>query len=344
MEIEERNILKNNRKAMKLDGTDMNILGLLRANGRFTAKEIARKLRISREVVQYRIKNYEDKGLISNWDCTLNHLAIGQQNFWIDLSLNYGSPQALLQKIAKIKNCVYLATSNLNSLVLIFVITKDISELINVTEKIKKICNNHINEINLSLVTKGHTGKGHGFNDINITRGYSKSSFQKYFLEGKKPFLIEKMKPAHHKVLNALSHNIRAPILSIAKKANLSVNTTIKTIIELIKWGIIIEWCAIANYSAIGLDMGGILIKTKSCNFEDERKIWEYLKNSDKTYWVSKYLGKYDYGLNILYKDHQTILDFIKEIKTKFGNKISKIDFYPIDETYVWRDYSSLSH
>jgi len=334
------NIFKDKKNIMKLDKNDLNILAMLWLNGRFTIKEIAKHLGLSREVVQYKIKNYEKKGLIKRWDIALNHNLLNQNSYDINLFFNYDCPQKIIDELMSIKNIEYLGTSNLNSRILIDITIKDSEELKGTVYKIKKICKNYLKEIFVSINLSDFYCNLSLFPKVNNLKKFSKTSFQKEFLLKKEDFSIEMITPVHYKIIDILNENCREPILSISEKTGISINTTIKRIKELIKWGIITEWSFVIDYSLLGLSTGGINIKTKFCSPEDEKKMESYFKNSNKIFWCTKCLGVKDYVLDIAYKTYDDVLEIIQEIKLNFDDKIKNLEFVPIDKGYVWREHN----
>lgn len=71
----------------KLDEFDWQILVELGKNGRKTATEIAKKVKLSPEAIAKRIKNLERQGVIHNYVLVLNNFAMEQQHFKVLIKL-----------------------------------------------------------------------------------------------------------------------------------------------------------------------------------------------------------------------------------------------------------------
>jgi Lrp/AsnC family transcriptional regulator, leucine-responsive regulatory protein len=62
---------------MHLDSVDMQILELLRANGRRTVRDIAGLVKLSPAPVRQRIRRLEDSGVITGYTITTNEASLG---------------------------------------------------------------------------------------------------------------------------------------------------------------------------------------------------------------------------------------------------------------------------
>ena len=69
--------------AIKLDALDRKIFYLLHKNSRFSYTTIAKALRISREVVSYRIQRMREQGILLESVTTLDHRKLGLRSYRI---------------------------------------------------------------------------------------------------------------------------------------------------------------------------------------------------------------------------------------------------------------------
>ncbi|RJQ20240.1 Lrp/AsnC family transcriptional regulator [Candidatus Woesearchaeota archaeon] len=81
-----------------LDHTDEQLLARLRLNSRQSIKQIARQLRISKDVARYRIKRLEERGIIRRYMAHLDFSALGYQSYRTFLKLQHTTPD-IQQKI-----------------------------------------------------------------------------------------------------------------------------------------------------------------------------------------------------------------------------------------------------
>lgn len=69
----------NHGVAIRLDEVDRQILRLLQSDARITREQIARKLRLSKSAVQYRIKKLEESRIIEGYYARVNASMIGRE-------------------------------------------------------------------------------------------------------------------------------------------------------------------------------------------------------------------------------------------------------------------------
>ena len=67
----------------KLKPTDMNLLAYLYQHNRESLSKIAKAIKLSREQVDYRLKNYEASGIIKGYLPVVNYSKLGYHNLAI---------------------------------------------------------------------------------------------------------------------------------------------------------------------------------------------------------------------------------------------------------------------
>ena len=72
-----------------LDNKDKKILGILANNSRIPKNQLAKKVQLSREVVDYRLKKLEEKGIILEYQTRLNLCAFSTMGNNLFLKLKY---------------------------------------------------------------------------------------------------------------------------------------------------------------------------------------------------------------------------------------------------------------
>jgi len=100
------------KEAIKLDLIDRKIMYLLSENARFSNTYIAKKLKIKRETVAYRVKRMVEEDFLHGYLTLLDHRRLGFKNYMIYLKLkNLTNEKELLDylmefpEITRIKNC-----------------------------------------------------------------------------------------------------------------------------------------------------------------------------------------------------------------------------------------------
>src|SRR3989344_331638 len=89
---------------LKLDVKDKKILSILSANSRIPLTQLSKKVGLSRDAVNYRIKNYEKKGIIQEYRTMVDMSKFGYKANHIFIKLNNPSKeieQKILNKLIK---------------------------------------------------------------------------------------------------------------------------------------------------------------------------------------------------------------------------------------------------
>ncbi len=94
---------KSEIEKIKLDLKDRKILALLCNNSRVPLTQLSKKIGLSRDAVAYRIKGYEDKGLIQGYRTMINVAKFGYDNYHLFLKLNNPSKDAEKKILDKMK-------------------------------------------------------------------------------------------------------------------------------------------------------------------------------------------------------------------------------------------------
>ena len=88
-----------------IDKRDLEIISLLLENSRVSAREIARRLRLSTGTVQARLKRLEEMGVIKGYTLELNLEELGYQfPVLIDIKVSKGKMRIIEEKLSQMDN------------------------------------------------------------------------------------------------------------------------------------------------------------------------------------------------------------------------------------------------
>ena len=91
-------------KAIKIDTKDKKILDLLGDNGRMSISEIARKTRLSRDTVKYKINRLKELKIILNFFPRLNFKKLGFKIYHVFMVIDERDKKRHNQLLNKLKN------------------------------------------------------------------------------------------------------------------------------------------------------------------------------------------------------------------------------------------------
>ena len=91
-------------KNVKVDLKDRRILSLLSENARMPLTQIAKKVQLSRDAVNYRVKRLQDKGIILKFTANISYSKLGFKLFHIFLLLDERDKEKQKALIEQVKN------------------------------------------------------------------------------------------------------------------------------------------------------------------------------------------------------------------------------------------------
>jgi DNA-binding Lrp family transcriptional regulator len=124
-------------------------------------------------------------------------------------------------------------------------------------------------------------------------------------------------------ILNALQENCRFSLTKIARKANLSIDSTKKRINKLIKGNAFHPRIILRPRNFGYPNVMDVRIKLKNTTKENVNQFIEYLKKHPRVTEIFEIAGEWDMAITIISKDAIDFGKVTEEIRYKFGKIIS---------------------
>ncbi|MFA5992492.1 MAG: Lrp/AsnC family transcriptional regulator [Candidatus Pacearchaeota archaeon] len=323
---------------MKLDLYDKKLLYHLDINSRYSLNELAKKLRLSKNAVNYRLKNLVKRGIITQFYTTINVKNLEYSYFKVYFKL-----QNTTEK--QEKEIINYFTTKVPSL---WVNTLDgrydlmVGILAGSIDEFYKILNDSINKFRTYIQSY----------DIFIVI-YAPHFKKDYLLESKKieqkieefggiPRII-KIDETDKTILKQISTNARIQIVDLASKINSTVDIVRYRIKKLKENGIIQGFRISINYPKLGYQLYKLLITTQDINEETEKEIINYCNSqSNIVDIITRGIGPWNIEIQIDAKDNQEFHSIFKDFKNKFNSIIKsyetlimineyKMDYFPFN-------------
>jgi Lrp/AsnC family leucine-responsive transcriptional regulator len=316
---------KKGRFMVNLDIRDRKILYQLDLNCRQSNSQIGRKVRLSKQVVDYRIKRMEEEGVISGYWTAINSFKLGYYCFRIYINffdvtsqkkkeiIDYFIKQENIWSVIEVQGPIELD-------VVIWV--DDIFTFNAWWDQTLKQYGNYFSKSTVSILTQVISCKLAILLDENKKNNIDNSFFITN-CEGQ-PIKIDQI---DYHILDELSLNGRIPLILLAEKIGTSSQTVKYRINNLKKKNLIQAFRLHIDYNKIGY-------KTQAIDFhlKDHSKkhiIIEYLKTNPHTYDImSMNIGWNDIGIQALVKDTSDLMFIVHDIETKIPNAIRKTEFW----------------
>ena len=319
-------------ETIKIDLKDKKILYELDFNARQSASQIAKKVGLSKDTVNYRINRLKDLGIIKRAYAVLNTLQIGFMHF--NTLFRFRNINSTLRekfiifckKHDRIIWCVSIYGSWDFS---VSFLGKDLKEYSKFIQEVLNEFGTNTQEKALSVMIDSPT----------YTR--------KYLIEGKqsKEFEYKLAKPIKldtidYRILSSISQNADMSIVDIAKNLHITIDIAHYRMKQLINTGIIQGFRIALDLDKIGYLYYKLLFSLQDTTPEREEALKEYcLKNQNIIQFI-KYIGNWEIQIELEVKSESELFAIIEDLRNKFGDiiktyeilrlKEEKLDYYPL--------------
>ncbi|MDP3916795.1 MAG: winged helix-turn-helix transcriptional regulator [Nanoarchaeota archaeon] len=312
---------------VNLDAFDKKILEILIENSREQISTIAKKIRLSRENVHYRINRLVKLGLIKEFNTILNEESLGLSHYVVFLELVKLEEETEKQIIDYLKNNPFMSWIGTSagkwSLVFDIVLCEENSNLEKTLKDFLKKFGNFVDDYKVLKLSESEyfasklIEKENNFIPIN---------------KGKNKIKLDK---TDYKILSLLNQNSRKTLVDISTKTDLTPNGVNNRIKKLIENNIISGYTISIDWKKLHYEWFTIQIKLTKHDEEIEEEIKKFFRNHKKIVFYYKYLGgSWDFDIGVLVQNSNELREFINEYRKRFSDnsKISDV-FLVLEET-----------
>ncbi len=306
-------------KMMKLDVYDRRILEVLIENSEEQISAIAKKIRLRRENVNYRINRMVKSGLIKEFNTILNERALELSHYVVFVELIKLEEKTELEIIDYLRNSSFVSWIGTSagrwSLVFDIIAYDKGSNFEKIlTEFLKRFGGDHIENYEVLRLNK---------------RDYFASKLigkEKYFHENaESKASLKRLDNIDLRILSLLNKNSRKTLVEISSKIGLTPNGVNNRIKGLINNGIITGYTISINWKKLGYEWFTIQIKLHKYGEEVYAKMESFFRNHKKVVFYYRYLGgSWDYDIGVLVQNSDELRDFINEFRRNLSD-VSKI-------------------
>ena len=143
-----------------LDLNDRKILYELDKNARISFSQLGKKVGLSKEVVNYRIKRLEEKGIISQYHTLINYSKLGVIHFKICLKYNGISShdeEELYSQLKRIKEVIWIAKCQGKWDCMVSCNVKSFTQLDSIKDKVLSFASSSLKDKSLSITSEVFT-------------------------------------------------------------------------------------------------------------------------------------------------------------------------------------------
>ncbi len=304
----------------KIDKVDKKILSSIEIDAHTPISELARKIRTSRTVAEYRLKQLEKKGIIRGYYCLLDPSKFGLTVWKLWISLSSTSPDERKQFFSYIKKnhriWWYAECAGIYDMV-ICVLAKtphEFNSFFNLLQdKYGKIITDSAILINVSFEYHRR-----GFL-LNNPSKLIESSFQK------KP-LVKNISNDTMNILSLLSINSRISYVELAYKTKKNVKTIKKTIEELKKSGVIVFFRPSIDTTKIGYENYKVLLSLHNPRGGIIPSVVHWCREQKNITAVIFCVGPWQLELEIEIDSYRNLCSILTELKDTFPDLVKSYE------------------
>ncbi len=307
-------------KSLGLDNTDRRIMYALDVNSRASVSEIAKKLKLDKNLVNYRINRLAEKNVLLGFYTIVDIARLGFEQFRVYFkyqNTDLEKEKEMLDFIVDNPHGWWVGSIDGKWDLGILMWAKGIYEFKDFWDGFMKKYRKFIHRHEVTV----YTGLYHFSHAYLNPEKVGEKAMQ--FIGSKEKTTISRNE---EKVLRVLAENARMPTVEIAKKAGLTPIIAKYAIKKLTKKGVIKGFRAFYNYNLLNLVQYKVNFNLVDLNQYD--KLLDFAKENPNVIYVDQTIGNGDFEIELLVENHEKFKKIMQEIKSNFSEIIQDYDYF----------------
>jgi Lrp/AsnC family transcriptional regulator, leucine-responsive regulatory protein len=314
-----------------IDKKDKRILFELDRNCRQTINEIAKKTRLSRDVVRYRIKRLENEGFIHGYIALIDFTKLGYQIVRLYLKLQNTTKEIeeeLLSYFTKNKNVIIAYRTDGKYEIAMGILVKDLIEYQKIYDDFLITYRKYISDKNFCI-----------FNDFKqYIRNYLvPEKFHDYTELSTGSWKPYKYDQTDLKILQKISTNAKMPLLQIAREIKLPVTTLKYRLKNLEQSGVIVAYRTIIDYHKLGYEYYKVDMILEDITIIPA--LSEFIRKHPNVLYRDVAAGGSDFEFDCELKNQDAYYKLFNELRDLFPGKIRSVFYYKAIKLYKYSYY-----
>jgi len=313
-------------KKISLDLKDKKILSILSENSRLPLTKLSKKVGLSRDGVNYRIKNYEKNGLVQGYRTVvdMNRFEYQSNHLFIKFNNPKKEPEKkIIDKLIKNPNIrAIIKYSGEFDLEIAFV-SKNIEDLDKNMAKILSDCSVYLQDHEIMTISKTFV---------------SKTIPESEFKPNEKKANEKNIKPDKKdiEILKIISEDANLPLYEIADNIKLSADAVSYRIKNMMANGIIQKFIPIINYSSMNYNLYSILLNINGFDDKKEKILKMFINQNKNLIWSVKTIGKFNVIMYLLVKNIDELQETFINLRSLFPGNINHYEILIGYEDYKY--------
>jgi len=322
----------------KLDVKDRKILYNLDLNCRQSNAQIGRKVGLSKQVVDYRIKKMEDEGVITGYWTEIDSYRFGYQvyrYYIVFQNVNSAIKEEIIKKLADYKN-----TWVVNSVIGVYDVAvviwvKSNPQFYQFWDDLNEKYGDYIGEKIFSIYLESDVYP-HSY--LILDEDYRKDRENPQFVGKNDPIDITYN---DYRILEMITTNARIPVVKISEMLDCSSQNVAYNLNKLKENGIIQGYHAGINFSKLGYEHYKVDIWLKELS--KRRKIWNELKYNPYVTFINTSAGYADIEIEFVIENTDKLVEIIENLTLQYPLAIRKYIYFRAKKNYKFRSLPELT-
>ncbi len=308
-----------------LDKIDKKLLYRLHLNARSPISQIARSTGLTREVVAYRMKKFEEEGIIKSYITKINQSffceGIGTVLFKL-VRFDENRLNEILEFLKKHKAVNWIAELSGTADIVITLLYKNSEDLANIISEMIIFMGNTLKEHHLSLYITEYKFERQGIIHFKAPEHLPEHIIS--FGEHEKQFKIDKNDVI---ILKELAKNCRIRNVELAEKTGLSEDMVRLRIKKLERQKLILGHTITLDINKFGLEAYYIALQIEKMTKETIAKLKYYVHLNPYIGYCSRAAGRYNVIISLYAHDRKHFNTLLLDIRKHFGQQLADYEF-----------------
>jgi len=326
--------IKKDMNIQKLDLYDKKILYELDINSRISASKIAKKIKLPKETVNYRIKRLQNSGIIKYFYTIINTSRLGYLYYKVFLKfekMSTNMERDIIKFICQNKNCINLRIMEGIYDVAFLTTHRNPSDLRTLLYNLIDSFGTNISDKSIHSITTTHKP-----NQKILLGGKTVNRF--FYHENPKVLNIDEL---DRKIIQLLARNARVSLVEIARCVKKNSKVVRYRINKLENLGVIVGYSYAFNLDLLKRNLVQVDITLK-----DSKAIPSIIEFFDRTrtcVFAYELLGKYDLSLELYVQDNKDLREILRKFRDFYNDAYTSFDVANIFKEYVisWSPFES---
>lgn len=305
------------------------ILYELDLSARSSFSELGKKIGLSKETTNNRIRSLEKKGIITGYNAIINIAQLGYSGYAVFSrfeNITEERKKELIDELKRDDNVYWVALLGGNYDLLFAIQAKNIVEFNRVYAKLQNRYHDCLKDNIISIRSQVSQFRR------KYLLGDSKIEKIPYF---GKEITATDIDDAGKSLLNILSGDARLTVVELAEKLNMARTTIHNRLGNLEKSGIIQGYSALIHPEKYGYQVYQLMLNVKSIDDNTKKSIYNYcMTHPNITFYVDS-VGKWNFEITCEVEDQKMLQEIITDIRTKFSDIILNIEIIMTFNYYV---------